>query len=158
MRRVIPLMLLSLVIAFTGCSPGGSRMTDEELRVFATRYATAWSTQDPERFASFYEEDGVLQINDGEASVGRAAIAATAGGFMTNFPDMVIDLVSVTFEGEGARFNWRWTGTNNGPGGNGNSVDITGFEEWTFGPNWLIARSQGHLDQAEFDRQMGLTD
>lgn len=155
MRCLIPLIL---VIAFTACSPGGSRMTDEELRVFATRYATAWSTQDPQRFVSFYEEDGVLQINDGEPSVGRDVIAATAGGFMAAFPDMVIALVSVSYEGDGARFNWRWTGRNTGPGGTGRSIDMTGYETWTFGPNGLIARSQGHMDQAEYDRQMGVGD
>ena len=151
------LILLSIVIALGACSPGGSRMTDEELRVFATRYATAWSTQDPQRFAAFYEEDGILRINDDE-SVGRSAIAETAGGFMASFPDMVVELVAVKFEGEGARFDWRWTGTNRGPGGNGLTVDMTGYEEWTFGPNGLIARSQGHLDQAEYDRQMGVTE
>ena len=153
MPRVFVFALL--VVA---CSVGSGQMSQEELQVFATRYASAWSRQDPERFATYYTEDGVLQINQGEPSVGRSAIAATAGSFMSAFPDMVIELVSVEFDGDIARFHWRWTGTNNGPGGTGRSVDMTGYEEWTFGPNGLIARSRGHLDQAEYDRQMGVTD
>ena len=77
---------------------------------------------------------------------------------MAGFPDMVVELVSVKFEGDTARFDWRWTGTNRGPGGTGRAVDMTGYEVWSFGPNGLIARSQGHLDQAEYDRQMEVDD
>ncbi|RKZ11338.1 hypothetical protein DRQ32_06175 [bacterium] len=149
-------------------------MSDARLREFATRYATAWSTQDPQRFAAFYTEDGRLQINDGDSSIGREAIAATAGVFMAAFPDMIVDLVSVAFDGDGdvdgdgdgdgdgdvdgntATFHWHWTGTNNGPGGTGLQVDMTGYEVWTFGPDGLIKESKGHLDQAEYDRQMGV--
>ncbi|RKZ10802.1 hypothetical protein DRQ53_03185 [bacterium] len=131
-------------------------MSDARLREFATRYATAWSTQDPERFAVFYAEDGRLQINDGEPSVGRAAIAATAASYMVAFPDMIVALISVSFEDDRATFRWHWTGTNNGPGGTGRFVDMTGYEEWTFNGDGLIAESRGHLDQAEYDRQMGV--
>ena len=31
---------------------------------------------------------------------------------------------------------------------------ITGFEEWTFGDDGLVAESLGHFDQAEYDRQL----
>lgn len=31
---------------------------------------------------------------------------------------------------------------------------ISGFEEWTFGDDGLVAGSQGHYDQAEYDRQL----
>jgi hypothetical protein len=45
-------------------------------------------------------------------------------------------------------------GTNTGPGGTGNRVRISGFEEWRIGDDGLIAESQGHFDQAEYDRQL----
>jgi hypothetical protein len=47
-----------------------------------------------------------------------------------------------------------FTGTNTGPGVNRNRVRISGFEEWTFGDDGLVAESQGHYDQAEYDRQL----
>ena len=131
-------------------------MNQPELEVFASRYASAWSSQNPTRFAAFYTEDGVLQINDGEPSVGRAAIEATARAYMEAFPNMAVEKDSVVFRDGVATFHWHWSGTNTGPGGTGRQVDMTGFEEWTFGRGGLIARSQGHLDQAEYDRQMGV--
>lgn len=127
-------------------------MTD--LTEFATRYAAAWSGQDPAAFASFYAEDGTFRINDGEWSIGRDAITETARSFMTGFPDMRVRLVKVTREGDRVNFHWRWTGTNTGPGGTGNAVDLQGYEQWLLGDDGLIIETQGHMDDAEYQRQL----
>jgi steroid delta-isomerase-like uncharacterized protein len=133
---------------------GTSEMNQTQLTDFATRYAAAWSSQDPARLASFYAEDGSLRVNAGAPSVGRAAITATAQGFMTAFPDMVVKLDRVSQEGSHAIFRWIWTGTNNGPGGTGRAVRISGYEEWTLAADGLIAESRGHFDEVEYQRQL----
>lgn len=46
------------------------------------------------------------------------------------------------------------TGTNTGPGGTGKAVRISGYEEWTFGTEGLIAESKGHFDETEYNRQL----
>jgi uncharacterized protein (TIGR02246 family) len=129
-------------------------MTTTELTDFATRYAAAWSSQDPARLASFYSESGSLTVNDGTPAVGRRAITETADGFMTAFPDMVVRMDEVRVEGSHAIFHWIWTGTNSGPGGTGKSVRMKGYEEWTFATDGLIAVSNGHYDEAEYQRQL----
>ena len=129
-------------------------MNPTQLADFATRYAAAWSSQNPSQVASFYNENGSLSVNNGAPSVGRAAIAATAKGFMTAFPDMVVKLDRVTQEGGRTRFHWIWTGTNTGPGGTGKAVRMTGYEEWALGTDDLIAESRGHYDEAEYQRQL----
>lgn len=73
---------------------------------------------------------------------------------MTAFPDMVVQLDSVVQTGPKTTFYWIWTGTNTGPGGTGKAVRMTGYEEWTFAPNGLIAQSLGHYDEAEYQRQL----
>ena len=125
-----------------------------ELQDFATRYAAAWSGQDPAAFAAFYAENGTFRINDGELSEGRAAVEATARSFMTNFPDMVVRVIEVREKGDTVEFHWHWTGTNTGPGGTGNAVDLRGFEEWTLNDDGLILHSQGNMDDAEYERQL----
>ena len=125
-----------------------------ELVEFAERYAAAWSGNDPVAFASFYAEGGTFRINDGEASVGRDAIAATAGSFMTSFPDMVVRLVDVHREDDRIHFHWNWTGTNSGPEGTGNAVDLNGYEEWLLDQNGQIVETRGHMDDAEYQRQL----
>jgi len=129
-------------------------MTQSELTDFAARYAAAWSGQNPEALASFYAYGGKLTVNAGTSSVGRAEIAATAGEFMTAFPDMVVKMDSVNHQGNHATFHWTWTGTNTGPGGTGRPVDLSGYEEWTLDADGLILESKGHYDEAEYQRQM----
>ena len=51
-------------------------------------------------------------------------------------------------------YHWTFTGTNTGPGGTGKWVRISGFEEWTFGDEGLVAESLGRYDQAEYERQL----
>lgn len=125
-----------------------------ELTEFATRYAAAWSGQDPEAFASFYSEDGSFRINDGQPSMGRDAVTETARGFMTAFPDMVVRLVELRETDGYVEFHWHWTGTNTGPDGTGNPVDLRGYEQWTLDEDGLILESLGHLDDAEYQRQL----
>ena len=73
---------------------------------------------------------------------------------MTAFPDMRVLMDDLRLEGGAVEYHWTLVGTNTGPGGTGNRVRISGFEEWTIGDDGLIAESQGHFDQAEYDRQL----
>ncbi len=129
-------------------------MNQAQLTDLGTRYAAAWSSQNPARLASFYSDNGSLTVNAGAPSVGRSAIAATAQAFMTAFPDMVVKMDQISQEGGHAVFRWTWTGTNSGPGGTGKFVRITGYEEWTLSTGGLIAESKGHYDEAEYQRQV----
>ncbi len=144
---------LTLVL-LAACETDQEPMNVTELTEFATRYATAWSSQDPVAFATFYAENGSLTVNDGEPSVGRHAVEQKAREFMTAFPDMVVRMVEARKEGDRVIFHWYWTGTNNGPGGTGNTVDLRGYEEWTIDSDGLIQESLGHYDEAEYRRQV----
>lgn len=150
--RAIFLTLLTLSSS-SACERNGSTMRPN-LTDFATRYAAAWSSQNPDSLASFYSDSGALVVNGGAPSVGRAAIRATAASFMTAFPDMLVKMDSVIAKGDHSVFHWTWTGTNTGRGGTGRPVRISGYEEWTLDPNGLILHSDGHYDEAEYQRQV----
>lgn len=121
---------------------------------FATRYTAAWCSQNAAGVAAFFAPDGSLTINDGTPSIGRAAIAAAAQSFMTAFPDLRILMERVIERGDRAEYHWTLLGTDTGPGGKGNRIRISGFESWRFGPDGLIAESQGHFDRADYMRQL----
>ena len=131
-----------------------SFIVSDQLIEFATRYASAWSSQDPVAFALFYDANGSLTINDGEAAVGRAAVEQKVRDFMTAFPDMTVRLVELRQDGDQVEFHWRWTGTETGPGGSGNAVDLTGHEKWTFNGEGFILQSLGYYDEADYERQI----
>jgi predicted ester cyclase len=154
-----------------------------ELHDFATRYAKAWCSQNPESVAAFFAKNGSLSVNDGPPAIGRAAIAEVARGFMRDLPDMIVTMDDVTHGGGrsscDAVFHWTLTGTNTGPGGTGKRVRISGYELWKIDngaggsrATWtgkpervgepggesinggLIAESKGHFDSAEYERQL----
>jgi predicted ester cyclase len=128
--------------------------TLEKFRDFATRYAAAWSSHDPEAVASFYATNGSLKINDATPSVGHSALAEAARSFMKSFPDLQVFFDGLKQNGSRVEFHWTLAGTNTGPGGTGKKVRISGFESWLFSPNGLIQDSLGHFDAAEYQRQL----
>ncbi len=128
--------------------------TTDRLRAFAERYTAAWCSHDAASVASFYSPAGSLCVNGGPPALGREAIKETAQGFMTDFPDLKILLDRVDADGDQAVYHWTLIGTNTGPGGSGKRVHISGFEEWRIGADGLIAESQGHFDNAEYQRQL----
>jgi hypothetical protein len=73
---------------------------------------------------------------------------------MTVFPDMLVTMDGIGLQGKQAVYRWTLTGTNTGPGGTGKAVRISGHEEWTIGADGLIAESQGHFDEADYQRQL----
>jgi hypothetical protein len=126
----------------------------DQLLDFARRYTEAWCSQDPPSVAEHYAPEGSLTINGGTPSAGRAAITEAARSFMSALPDMRLLMDDLVVQDGGIEYHWTLVGTNTGPGGTGNRVRISGFEEWTIGDDGLIAESQGHYDQAEYDRQL----
>jgi uncharacterized protein (TIGR02246 family) len=127
-----------------------------ELTKFATHYAEAWCSQNPESVAAFFAEKGSLIVNDGPPAVGRASIAEVARGFMRDLPDMIVTMDDVTHASDGTKFHWTLTGTNTGPGGSGKRLRISGYELWKIEDDGFITESKGHFDSTEYERQLRL--
>jgi hypothetical protein len=143
-----------LLVAVAACTSGRSAMDPASPNDFATRYTAAWCSQKPASVAAFFSEQGSLQVNDGPPAVGRAAITAVAQSFMRDFPDLVISMDRLVVRAAATEYHWTLTGTNTGPGGSGRAVRISGYEEWRFGPDGLVAESKGHFDAADYQRQV----
>ena len=143
-----------VILLLLGCRNTETPMTRTQLTEFATRYTAAWCSHQPERVAEFFAEEGSLTINRGVPAVGRAAIATAVQGFLTAFPDLVVTMDSLQTTGPTVRYHWTLTGTNTGPGGTGRRVQISGYEEWTFGSDGRIAHSLGRFDEAAYRAQL----
>jgi predicted ester cyclase len=130
-------------------------MTPEpaRLRNFAERYTAAWCSRNAPSVAAFFAPQGVLSVN-GVPARGRRAITEVAQGFMTAFPDLLLLMDDLLIHNARAVYDWTFIGTNTGPGGTGNRVRFSGFEEWKFGDDGLIAESQGHFDSVVYQHQL----
>ena len=127
------------------------------LRDFAMRYTAAWCSGNPAAVAAFFSPSGQLLVNNDPPAVGRDAIARVAQSFMAAFPDLRVAMDDLQQQGESAEYRWTLTGTHNGSGSTGRKVRISGFERWHMGEDGLIARSEGHFDEAEYRRQLEAT-
>ena len=125
-------------------------MNSENLSEFATRYAQAWCSHDPDAVAAFYSKNGAVSVNGAPL----VPIAEVARNFIRDFPDMVVIFDKLEPRGERIAFHWTLTGTNTGPGGAGNKVRISGYELWKIDDAGLIAESSGHFDSSEYARQL----
>ncbi len=128
-------------------------MTNDELKEFGTRYTAAWNSQNAASVAEVFSEDGSLSVN-GSPAVGREAITAVAQGFMTAFPDMELLMDDLVKGSDQVTYHWTFIGTNTGPDGTGNAVRFSGYEEWTFGDDGLVAKSMGFFDNDEYRHQL----
>ncbi len=143
---------------FINLSFTNTRLPEElkkfDLEVFAKSYAQAWCSRRPNFVASYFAEDGVLQVNDASPAEGTEAITNVAKGFMDAFPDMIVSMDSLITKSDKTRFHWTLTGTNSVAGETGNKVKISGFEEWTINDKGFIQKSIGHFDEKEYKRQL----
>jgi SnoaL-like polyketide cyclase len=95
-------------------------MNDLQLAQFANHYTAAWCSHRASSVATFYSEAGSLEINGGTPAVGRRAIEAAAQGFMTAYPDLIVNFDRLEPKGDRVLYHWTFIGTNTGPGGTGN--------------------------------------
>ena len=120
------------------------------VRDFARSYTNAWCSHDPARVAAHYVRGGTIAINGGEPT----EVTEVARSFISAFPDIEVFMDDLVFKDETVEYHWTFTGTNTGPSGTGNSIRISGFEEWRFGDDGLVVESQGRYDQDDYDRQL----
>ena len=128
-------------------------MTNDKLQEFGTRYTAAWNSQNAACVSAFFDVEGSLSVN-GALAAGREAITAVAQGFMMAFPDMELIMDDLNIGSDQTTYHWTFIGTNTGPGGTGNAVRFSGYEEWTFGDDGLIAKSMGHFDNEDYQHQL----
>ena len=119
----------------------------------ASRYAAAWSSNDPSEVAEHYAEDGSATLNAGAPIEGRAAIARDyAAPFFRDFPDATVLMHDFRLSGRHGLF----TGMLVAPERRGSaSVRLLGWEEWKLDNDGLIRSSLVWFDQDDHVRQGG---
>ena len=119
-----------------------------KLEKFAQRYATAWSSHNPDNVAAFFAENALLTVNGGLPT----PPLEVARGFMRDFPDMTVTFDKLETRADRTAFHWTLTGTYSGTG---HHVRISGYELWKIDNAGLITESKGHFDAVEYERQLG---
>jgi hypothetical protein len=123
---------------------GRDRKQIEEL---ARAYTEAWCSHEVGRIVDHYVPGGTIAFNGGEP----IGIEEVASYFAAAYPDGELVMDGLVFKDDLVEYHWTVTGTR---AETGKRVCISGFEEWTIATDGLIAESQRHYDEAEYDRQL----
>ena len=121
---------------------------------FGTRYAAAWSSQNPA------QSGGVLcrkWIPDRQwrCAGGRARGDHRDGsGIHDRVSDMVVKMDLVSRMAATQSFVGRGPVRTRALEALATPFVFSGYEEWTIGADGLIAESKGHFDEAEYQRQL----
>ena len=118
-----------------------------QIEQLARTYTEAWCGHDVSRIADHYAPGGTIVFNGRE----RVGIEEVATYFVAAFPDGEIFMDDLVFKEDSVEFHWTLTGTR---AETGKRVRVSGYEEWTIGAGGLIAESQRHYDEAEYQRQL----
>lgn len=123
-------------------------MRDRELLEFCRSYTEAWNSNEPARVAQHFAPEATIAINGGAST----PILEVAEAFMADFPEMELRMGDVLTREDGVvEYHWTLIGDH---AGTANHVHISGYEEWTFGDDGLVASSLGNFDAAEYERQV----
>jgi len=120
----------------------------------ADAYTAAWNTGSPDAVAQFFALNGRIEINRGEAWIGRAGVAQMAAGFFADVPDLALVCNGVRCAGDHIVYLWTFTGTHSATK---NQLSIAGWEEWDIDHNFKVTMSRGWFDAENYARQVAGT-
>ena len=81
----------------------------------------------------------------------RAEIAEMAGGFMSDFPDLVLTCSTVLAAERHIVYAWSFEGHYRQ---NGKFARFTGWEEWDLNEELKVINSRGWFDADDYERQI----
>jgi steroid delta-isomerase-like uncharacterized protein len=135
-------------------------MTDPTVHGIPDEWAAAWSSHDPERVVSLFDEDCVFEdVTFGVVARGKKELRAFAQGVFAGIPDFKIELTSRFMAGGAAGVEWVMSGTHKGdfPGmpATGKRFSIRGATILELAEG-KIRRDSDYWDAASVMRQVGL--
>lgn len=122
-----------------------------DLDDLAKRYTEAWNSKVPVNVAAFHLATSHISINRGEPSVGHDGLTEMAAGFHADVPDLSLQNDGIRSAGNHVVYLWTFTGHD---AQTGNSLTISGWEEWELDENMMIKSALGWFDADDYQKQV----
>ncbi len=120
-------------------------------RKLAEVHCAAWTSLSPDAVAERYSASTNFVMNGGEPMTTRAEIAEMAGGFMVDFPDLVLTCNTVLVADHHMVYAWTFEGHH---GETGKLIRFSGWEEWDLDDDLNVTKSLGWYDVEDYNRQV----
>jgi glyoxylase-like metal-dependent hydrolase (beta-lactamase superfamily II)/ketosteroid isomerase-like protein len=140
---------------------GRRRITGSKAEAVARRYFEAIDARDLETAVSLWAEGGREFVRGQVDTVAPEGVRSFIGGLLEAMPDLHMEVVSTTTEGDRCGVQWRLKGTFAGPGDfagvapTGMPVELEGFDLITV-RDGLIQSNDAFTDSMTFARKIGM--
>jgi glyoxylase-like metal-dependent hydrolase (beta-lactamase superfamily II)/ketosteroid isomerase-like protein len=137
------------------------RISGSKAEAVARRYFAAIDAGDLDEAISLWADGGREHVRGQVDALAPEGVRAFIGDLMGAMPDLYMQVISTTTEGERCGVQWRLTGTFAGPGRfgdlapTGNPIDLEGFDLLTV-RDGLIQSNDAFTDSMTFARQIGM--
>jgi hydroxyacylglutathione hydrolase len=137
------------------------RITGRKAESIARRYFAAIDARDLEQAVALWAEGGRENVRGQVDVQAPEGVRAFIGELIEAIPDLSMQVVSTTTEGDRCGVQWRLTGTFAGPGRfggvapTGNPIELEGFDLLTV-RDGLIQSNDAFTDSMTFARQIGM--
>ena len=137
------------------------RITGSRVEAVARRYWAAIDARDLDEAVSLWAPGGREHVRGQADVLAPEGVREFLGELMGAMPDMRVEVLSTTTEGDRCAVHWRMTGTFAGPGKfgelapTGDRIEFEGFELLTI-RDGLIQSNDAFANSMEFARQIGM--
>lgn len=144
-----------LVVLVLSCIAAGSGPKQSNMDL-PSREFEAWNSHDPDKVVGFFTPDVDYEdVAFGLTAHGSAELRKMAAGFFTSVPDMKLELVSSTIDGNHGSVEWVFSGTDVGLFKTGKKFSVRGASRFELKGN-KFSRSKDFYDAATIMRQVGV--
>ncbi len=137
------------------------RISGDKAEAVARRYFGAIDAHDVEAAVAMWAEGGREHVRGQVDTVAPDGVRLFIGELVGALPDLRMEVLTTTTEGERCGVHWRLTGTFAGPGSfggvapTGNPIQLEGFDLLTI-VDGKVARNDAFTDSMTFARQIGM--
>jgi hydroxyacylglutathione hydrolase len=137
------------------------RISGSKAEAVARRYFEAIDAHDLETAVSLWASGGREYVRGQIDALAPEGVRSFIGGLLEAVPDLHMEVVSTTTEGDRCGVQWRLTGTFAGPGDfagvapTGARIDLEGFDVITV-RDGLVQSNDAFTDSMTFARQIGM--
>lgn len=137
------------------------RITGSKAEAVTRRYFEAIDAHDVQGAAAMWAPDGREDVRGQGLYIGPEGLREFVGGLIEAIPDLKVEIVSTTTEGERCAVHWRFSGTFAGPGSfsgiapTGHRMELEGVDVLTV-RDGLIQSNDAFTDTMSVPRQLGM--
>lgn len=160
-KKTATYYIITMLLLIMTCRPADSKEQFEKRNMKSTeKYVhTVWNEKEIDSIDFFYSEQFVRKVNNIDLAADYAELKANIQVLFTAFPDLTLNIVTLSPIDDTVYLNWHITGTNTGVyselPATGKKIKINGMSKFDFDENNKITSENTYYNELSLLQQLG---